>query len=93
MDFDWDPQKAAKNLRKHKVSFGEAATVFSDPLSVTVSDPDHSDDEDRYIIVGMSQQSRLLIVSFAERGDLVRVISARKLTRSERQAYEEKNRE
>lgn len=89
MEFDWDPHKAASNLRKHKISFAEAATVFSDEASVTVSDPDHSDKEDRFIIIGMSKQRRLLIVSFAERGDKVRIISARKLTRAERKTYEE----
>ena len=89
MEFEWDPQKAAKNLRKHKVSFTEAATVFDDPLSVTVADPDHSADEDRFIIVGQSYRRRLLIVSFAERGDRIRIISAREPTPAERRAYEE----
>jgi uncharacterized DUF497 family protein len=89
MEFGWDPRKAAKNLRKHKVSFTEAATVFSDSLSATVPDPDHSGEEDRYIIVGMSNRSRLLMVAFAERGDRIRIISARELTRAERKAYEE----
>jgi uncharacterized DUF497 family protein len=88
MEFEWDPQKAAKNLRKHKVSFNEAATVFDDPLSVTVTDPDHSAEEDRFIIVGQSYRRRLLIVSFAERGDHIRIISARELTPAERRAYE-----
>ncbi len=89
MEFEWDPQKAARNLAKHGVSFAEAATVFGDPLSVTVSDPDHSEEEDRFIIVGQSYRGRLLIVSFGERGDAVRIISARELTRAERRAYEE----
>jgi len=89
MEFEWDPQKAAKNLRKHKISFNEAATVFDDPLSVTVTDPDHSAEEDRFIIVGQSYRRRLLIVSFAERGDRIRIISARELTPAERRAYEE----
>jgi uncharacterized DUF497 family protein len=89
MEFEWDPQKAAKNLRKHKVSFTEAATVFGDPLSISVPDPDHSADEDRYIIVGLSNRHRLLMVAFAERGDCIRIISARELIRSERKAYEE----
>lgn len=89
MEFVWDPQRAAKNLRKHKVSFTEAATVFSDSLSDTVPDPDHSGEEDRYIVVGMSNRSRLLMVAFAERGDRIRIISARELTRAERKAYEE----
>jgi len=89
MEFEWDPQKAAKNVRKHKISFNEAATVFDDPLSVTVTDPDHSAEEDRFIIVGQSYRRRLLIVSFAERGDRIRIISARELTPAERRAYEE----
>jgi len=89
LEFEWDPQKAAKNLRKHKVAFTEAATVFSDPLSATVPDPDQTAEEDRYIIVGMSNRFRLLMVAFAERGDRIRIISARELTRAERKAYEE----
>ena len=89
MEFDWDPQKATSNLRKHKVSFIEAATVFSDEASITVSDPDHSDDESRFIIVGLSGSRRLLIVSFVERRGQIRIISARKLTRKERKTYEE----
>jgi hypothetical protein len=88
MDFEWDPQKADANLRKHRVSFAEAATVFSDSLSVTVPDPDHSVAEDRHITVGMSDHSRLLIVAHAERGDRIRIISARALTKAERKAYE-----
>jgi len=91
MEFIWDPRKAAVNLRKHKVSFQEAATVFSDALSATASDPDHSQEEERLIIVGMSNRSRLLIVSFAEQGNRIRIISARELTRTERQDYEEEN--
>ncbi|MBO9370783.1 MAG: BrnT family toxin [Chloroflexi bacterium] len=89
MEFEWDPQKAARNWQKHKVHFSEAATVFADPLSVTVVDPDHSAEEDRFIIIGQSYRGRLLIVSFTERGERIRIISARKLTRAERKAYEE----
>ena len=89
MEFEWDPQKAANNLRKHKVSFTEAATVLSDPFSVTVPDPDHSIEEDRYITVGMSHRLRPIIVAHAERGDRIRIISARELTRAEREAYEQ----
>lgn len=89
MDFEWNPQKAARNVQKHRVSFSEAATVFDDPLSSTAPDPDHSIDEDRFLIVGVSHQGRLLIVSFAERGDRLRIISARELTRIERETYEE----
>ena len=89
MEFDWDPNKAASNLRRHNVSFSEAATVFSDPLSMTVPDPDHSLDEDRSITVGLSHRGRLLIVAHTERSDRIRIISARELTRIERAQYEE----
>ena len=89
MEFDWDPNKATSNLRRHNVSFGEAATVFSDPLSTTVPDPDHSLDEDRAITVGLSHYGRLLMVAHTERGDHIRIISARELTRTERAQYEE----
>jgi len=89
MRFEWDPEKAAKNLRKHKVSFTEAATVFGDDLSITVDDPDHSEQEDRYITIGRSHQGRLLMVAHTERSDMIRIISARELTSTEREAYEE----
>ena len=89
MEFDWDPRKAASNLRRHNVSFSEAATVFSDPLSTTVPDPDHSLNEDRSITIGLSYRSRLLMVAHTERGDHIRIISARELTRTERAQYEE----
>ncbi len=88
MEFDWDPNKVTSNLRRHDVSFGEAATVFSDPLSTTVPDPDHSLDEDRAITVGLSHRGRLLMVAHTERGDRIRIISARELTRTERAQYE-----
>ena len=89
MEFEWDPKKAAKNLREHKVSFNEAATVFGDPLGTTAPDPDHSLAEDRYITVGMSNRRRLIMVAHTERGERIRIISARELTRAEREAYEE----
>ena len=88
MQFTWDPTKAAKNVEKHDVSFEEAQTVFDDPLYVDFFDPDHSEDEDRYLIVGKSIEERLLIVSYTERGDAIRIITARDVTRSEREAYE-----
>jgi uncharacterized DUF497 family protein len=93
MEFQWDPNKAAGNLRKHGVSLEEAATAFGDPLSAIVSDPDHSTQKDRYLMIARSAQLRLLIVSFVERGDRIRIISARRLTRSERKAYEEETSE
>ena len=89
MEFEWDRNKAAQNMRKHAVSFVEAASVFGDTLGVTAPDPDHSDAEDRYITVGLSDAGRLLMVSHTDRGDRVRIISARELTRSERRAYED----
>ena len=89
MEFEWDPRKAAQNLRKHGVSFHEAATVFGDLLSTTVADPDHSVNEERYITVGMSDRRRLVIVAHTARGERIRIISARELTRTEREVYEE----
>ena len=89
MKFEWDENKGAVNLSKHKISFEEAKTVFDDPLYVDLYDPDHSEEEDRYIIVGESQQGNLLIVSYTERGDFMRLISAIKVTRMEREVYEE----
>ena len=89
MEFEWDPRKAAQNLRKHGVSFHEAATVFGDLLSTTVADPDHSVNEERYITVGMSDRRRLVIVGHTARGERIRIISARELTRTEREVYEE----
>ncbi|NDJ20899.1 BrnT family toxin [Nostoc sp. B(2019)] len=89
MKFEWDENKAAKNLSKHRVSFEEAKTVFGDPLYVDFYDPDHSDDEEHYLIVGESNQGRLLIVSYTERGNLILLISARFVTPAEREAYEE----
>lgn len=89
MEFEWDENKAAANLSKHSVAFDEAKTVFEDMLYVDFYDPDHSYDEHRYIIVGQSKIGRLLIVSYTEREDVIRLISARETTRKERQAYEE----
>ena len=89
MEFEWDKDKARRNLSKHGVSFHEAQTVFTDPLFVDFFDPDHSDDEKRYIIVGQSQQNRLLVVSYTEREHKIRLISAREATRMEKNAYEE----
>ena len=87
MEFEWDPKKAAKNFCKHRISFNEAATVFGDSLGTTVPDPDLA--EDRYITVGMSSRGRLVMVAHTERGERIRIISARELTRAERKAYEE----
>lgn len=89
MQLEWDENKAERNLAKHRVSFEEAKTVFDDPLYVDFYDPDHSEDEERYLLVGASNQKRLLIVSYTERGNSIRIISAREVTRAEREAYEE----
>ncbi|BAU11134.1 hypothetical protein LEP3755_16270 [Leptolyngbya sp. NIES-3755] len=89
MEFEWNPDKAESNYEKHDVSFEEAATVFNDSLSVTFPDPDHSVGESRYIIIGMSRFGQILVVSHTDRGEKVRIISARKATRQERRFYEE----
>ena len=89
MKFEWDEDKAKSNLAKHAVSFEEAKTVFDDRLYVDFYDPDHSIEEARYLIVGESREKHLLIVSYTERGDLIRLISARQVTRAEREIYEE----
>jgi len=88
IEFEWDSKKSETNLQKHHVAFSEAATVFSDGLSITIYDPDHSDQEDRYITIGTSGAGRFLIVAHTDRGDRTRIISARELTRKERKAYE-----
>jgi uncharacterized DUF497 family protein len=87
--FEWDPQKAARNLAKHGVPFEEAATVFGDPLGHITSDPRHSVDEERFVLLGSSRRQRLLAVMFAERGQAIRIISARRATRRERRDYEQ----
>ncbi|MEK7993392.1 MAG: BrnT family toxin [Planctomycetota bacterium] len=89
MKFEWDPQKADSNLKKHGVSFQEAASVLADALSITYHDPDHSTREQRFITVGTSRLGRVLIVAHTDRGDNVRIISARKTTRQEQRFYEE----
>ena len=89
MDYEWDDHKAAGNLEKHSVSFDEAATVFDDPLYIDFYDPTHSTEEHRYLILGMSSAGRLLLVSYTERTNTIRLISARELTAAERRAYEE----
>ena len=89
IQFEWDPAKAKMNLRKHGVAFREAATVLRDPLGITIFDPDHSDEEDRFITFGFSTAGRLLMVAHTERGERIRIISARGLTRAEREAYEQ----
>lgn len=90
--FEWSTDKAAANLTKHGVSFAEASEVFSDPLSIDYDDPDHSNAEDRAVIIGASLRHRLLFVSFTEREGRIRIISARTLTPQERGRYENESR-
>lgn len=87
-DFEWDDEKAAINRRKHQVSFEEASGVFDDELMITESDESHSDEEDRYVSIGVSPQGRLLVVAYTERVRTIRMISAREPTSREKQSYE-----
>jgi len=87
--FEWDPAKAADNFVQHGISFEEASTVFRDPLSATGSDPDHSFDEERFVTFGVSTRRRLLVIAHTDRGDTIRIISARLATPGERKIYEE----
>jgi uncharacterized protein len=89
LTFEWDAIKAGSNLAKHGVSFEEAATVFSDTVSITIPDPTHSQTETRFIILGRSHRGRFLVVIHTERGDSIRIISARHASRRERKQYEE----
>jgi hypothetical protein len=89
--FEWDPAKALRNRRGHRVSFEEAATVFGDPLALTYPDPDHSISEQRFMTVGTSSANRVLIVAHTDRDENIRIISARKATQREKKHYEEKN--
>lgn len=86
--FEWDGAKARQNLKKHRVSFEEASTIFGDPLSATIDDPLHSGEENRFVTVGQSVRHRLLVVVHTDRGDRIRIISARVATRNERKSYE-----
>jgi uncharacterized DUF497 family protein len=89
MKFEWDPKKATTNLKKHGITFQEAATVFGDPLAITFQDPDHSEDEERHMTFGLTLQKRLIVVSHTERKDRIRIINARLMDRKERVIYEE----
>ena len=89
LNFEWDINKAKVNIEKHGISFNEAATIFADPLSDTFYDPDHSDDEDRFLSIGLSELENLLVVVFTEKNDIIRIISARKATKKERKHYED----
>jgi uncharacterized DUF497 family protein len=90
--FEWHPAKAASNLLKHGVSFEEAASVFDDVLAAIYENPDHSTSENRYLIIGTSALGRLLMIAYADRRERIRIISARKVTKRERELYEEEKR-
>jgi uncharacterized DUF497 family protein len=90
--YEWDPAKAESNVRKHGVSFTEATTVFADSLSMTYYDPDHSEEEDRFITIGLSRLGDLLVIGHTDREDRIRIITARRATRRERMFYEEESR-
>ena len=87
--FEWDQNKAKKNVKFYGVSFDEASTTFGDPLSLTIYDPLHSEEEDRFVLIGNSYQNRILVVVHTERGEYIRIISARKANKNERKYYEE----
>jgi uncharacterized DUF497 family protein len=88
MKFEWNTDKARRNLQKHGVSFSEALSVFKDALSLTYPDSDHSAEEDRFLIIGLSSLGNVLVISHTFRNDVVRIISARKATKKERSFYE-----
>ena len=91
MEFEWDPGKAAANAKKHGVDFSEAMTVFGDPLELTIADPDHSEDEQRFLSIGTSTAGRLLVVAYTERAGRTRIISTREASAQERKHYESRN--
>jgi uncharacterized DUF497 family protein len=88
VEFEWDPEKAAANVKKHGVEFAEAMTIFGDPLELTIADPDHSEDEPRFLSIGLSAGSRLLVVAYTERMGRTRIINAREASSQERKNYE-----
>lgn len=88
MEFEWDPEKAAANIKRRRISFSEAASVLEDPLSTTFPDEAHSQEEMRFLTIGASRRGRILVVAHTERHDTVRIISARRATRREREFYE-----
>ena len=88
MEFEWDPDKEGSNIERHGIDFTEAATVFGDPLELTISDPDHSVGEFRFLSIGHSVRNRILVVSYTEREDRIRIISARTASPRERRQYE-----
>ena len=91
LTFEWDEKKDLSNRKKHGIGFEEAKSVFGDPRSITITDEEHSDDEDRFIDLGISSRGRLIVVAYTDRGSNIRIISCRKATKSERKAYEQAN--
>jgi uncharacterized DUF497 family protein len=89
VQFEWDPAKAAANLKRHRVSFHEAAAILDDPLSTTFPDEAHSEEEARFVTIGVSRRETILVVAHTERNDTIRIISARQATRREREFYEQ----
>ena len=85
--FEWDEEKAKRNEAKHGVAFDEAKTIFNDPFAMTVSDPDHSDEEERWLNIGLSTEGRLLVVWYTERSEKIRIIGSRRATKAEERAY------
>jgi len=88
LTFEWDPLKARSNLAKHRVGFEEASTVFGNPLSLTIPDPEHSETEERYVTMGIAFTGKLFVVVHTDRGNNIRIISARRASRRERKSYE-----
>jgi uncharacterized DUF497 family protein len=91
LTFEWDQNKSEKNVKKHGITFDEAKSVFNDPFAITIDDPDHSNDEYRYIDIGLSSKGSLLVVWYTERNENIRIIGCRKATKYERKIYERKN--
>ncbi|MDZ8080068.1 MAG: BrnT family toxin [Nostoc sp. SerVER01] len=89
LGFEWHEEKAKENLKKHGISFDEAKTIFNDPFSITITDPEHSLDEERYIDIGLSLRGQLLVVVYTERQSKIRIISCRQATKAERKVYEQ----
>jgi uncharacterized DUF497 family protein len=89
VQFEWDPEKAAANVKRRRISFNEAAGVLEDPLSTTFPDEAHSEEETRFLTIGASHRGRVLVVAHTERNDIIRIISARRATRREREFYEQ----
>lgn len=90
LTFEWDEEKSKRNFRKHGVTFEEAKTVFNDSFAITIADPDHSDEEERYLDIGLSVKERVLVVWYTEREENIRIIGCRRATPSERKTYEER---